>query len=207
MSIREEILERLAQKMYMAHPKRLPPIIKNALNGRLALQHPQSYKKVPHNPGHNPGILGRIRGILRPTPTPTSAAEKARLRRSIARTMALQEETQLNFELMKKNLLGPHTLSSSELGQTVVPSSIVTAQTLRTGNHTGPGRMGHDRPEPSVRPRARHPEAVNTVAWEFKEAAYVAPKSLSKGSVNQRTVYTSGQGSVDGKYKRPSKTN
>lgn len=124
-------------------------------------------------------------------------SEKARLRRYLARLKA--EETkrraveQLDYDAIK--LGGSHTLGSQE---------------LRTGNHTQPGRMGHTRPEPSVSPRSRHPEAVNHVIWQFKPAAHVAPKSLSKGSVVEHEYGANqpGQGLKDGLHnKSPSKTN
>lgn len=41
------------KKQYLAHPRKVPPIIENALNGKLRLLHPNKYGEIPR---HNPHI-------------------------------------------------------------------------------------------------------------------------------------------------------
>lgn len=56
-----------AMMEYLAHPRRVPPVIENVLNGRLRLLHPSVYTKVPR---HNPGFKlteAQIREVMEET--------------------------------------------------------------------------------------------------------------------------------------------
>ena len=179
-------------KQYMAHPKRVPPVIERVLNGKLRLLHPQKYEKVPR---HNPHVTltdSQIQEVIEKTGASKEYIQKVAmyipgqyLRFAVIKGLACGRCLTC-LGLFRKVFwciicVATRPPALGEAGKIsakpLIKSDVVDIKALRTGDSRieqprltedyahSMFRMGLTRTEPSVIPQSNFPEEVNHQIW------------------------------------------